>query len=262
MNLKIYQVDAFTDTVFSGNPAAVCVLETWLKEETMQHIAEENNLSETVFLVKNGDIYDIRWFAPTVEIDLCGHATLAAAFVLFHFYNEKGNLIQFYSHRSGSLSVEKLEKGWLKLNFPTDKISEIPEIPALNGALGVVPIATLKGKTDYMVVVENADIVRNLSPNFFELSKIKARGVIVTARSEAEDFVSRFFAPQSGINEDPVTGSAHTSLVPYWSQQLQKKQLLARQVSSRGGVLQCEDLGERVSIAGQAVCYLIGEIII
>ncbi|WP_425235274.1 PhzF family phenazine biosynthesis protein [Ulvibacterium sp.] len=260
MKLNIYQIDAFTDQVFSGNPAAVCLLETWLANETMQRIAAENNLAETAFLVKKGDGYEIRWFTPSIEVALCGHATLASAYVLFNYYDVTTNKIIFYSKNRGVLSVEKGENGLLTLDFPVDSVVEVQPLAILNEAIGKAPVQTFKGKTDYLLIYEDQQGIEDIEPNFYLLGKANVRGVIVSAKGMTVDFVSRFFAPGSGIDEDPVTGSAHTTLTPYWSKRLGKTKLSAKQLSKRGGDLFCEDLGERIKISGKAVPYLIGEI--
>lgn len=260
MKLKIYQVDAFTDKVFSGNPAAVCPLKEWLSDDIMQNIAQENNLAETAFYVYDGDRYQIRWFTPTVEVDLCGHATLASAHVLFNHEGYTGNEINFYSHRSGVLKVSK-ENDLLTLDFPADTIRKI-DWPTENLAgFNLVPLEAYQGKTDYMLVFGSEDRIKNLEPNYGVISTWKVRGVIVTAKGNQVDFVSRFFAPQSGVNEDPVTGSAHTSLTPYWSEKLGKSALSAIQLSNRKGNLTCKNLGNRVLISGHARTYLIGELV-
>ncbi len=260
MKQKLYQVDAFAEKIFEGNPAAVCVLKSWPEDSWMQKIAMENNLAETAFLVPNGSTYEIRWFTPELEVDLCGHATLASAFVLFNFEGISTNQIDFHSPRSGPLSVSRDEGGYLVLDFPSDTLEEIQPYTELNEVIGRTPLETWKGKTDYMLVYENQEAIESIQPDFFRLNRINARGVIVTAPGRDVDFVSRFFAPQSGISEDPVTGSAHTSLTPYWSNKLGKTKLSARQISSRGGNLWCEYEGTRVKIGGKAVLYLIGEI--
>lgn len=260
--IKIYQVDAFTDTLFKGNPAAVCILNKWLDETTMQNIASENNLAETAFAVKKNKQYEIRWFTPAVEVDLCGHATLATAFILFMHYKIENDTIIFNSKWSGKLSVQKSKNGLLTLNFPIDRMSEIDGADELNLAIGKKPLKTLKGKTDYMLVFSSQKEVEDILPDFNKLAKFEGRGIIITAKGIDCDFVSRFFAPQSGINEDPVTGSAHTSLTPYWSEVLNTKKLNAKQLSKRGGVLICELTGDRVLISGKAVEYLVGEITI
>ncbi|WP_139957172.1 PhzF family phenazine biosynthesis protein [Flavicella sediminum] len=261
MKLKLYQIDAFTNTIFSGNPAAVCVLDKWLDEKLMQNIAAENNLSETVFVVKNNSNYEIRWFTPTVEIDLCGHATLAAAYVLFLYFGIDAYEIVFHSARSGYLPVRKEPNDYFTLNFPTDVLLENKSVATeLANALGCKPLETYRGTSNFMVVLSSQKELEILSPNMLALSKIDALGVIVTAKGDTVDFVSRFFAPQSGINEDPVTGSAHTSLIPYWSKKLNKTKLQAKQLSQRTGDLTCTYLGDRVEISGQAVLYMVGKI--
>ena len=262
MKQTIYQVDAFADTAFSGNPAAVCILDSWLADSTMQAIAMENNLSETAFLVKNDVGYDIRWFTPGIEVDLCGHATLASAFVIFEKIDRDADTISFFSPRSGDLAVSKTPDGRLELDFPKDTVREIASIPELDAAIGLKPLQTYKGKTDIMLVYENQDQIEGIRPNFKELANLDVRGVIVTAPGKDVDFVSRFFAPQSGVDEDPVTGSAHTTMIPYWAKRLKKNNLKARQLSSRGGTLFCKLSGDRVRIAGNAVLYLEGTIFI
>ncbi len=259
MSQKIYQVDAFANKIFSGNPAAVCPLDQWLSDEILQNIAMENNLAETAFYVKKGDRYELRWFTPAVEVDLCGHATLAAAFVLFKFENHHENIIHFDSLRSGILTVTK-DGPLLKLNFPTDEINPVELTEELTGAFNIKPAFAFKGKTDYMLVFENEAQIREIIVNYSAISKLKARGVIITAKGDNVDFVSRFFAPAAGVNEDPVTGSAHTSLTPYWSDRLGKTDLTAIQLSARKGFLQCRYLNDRVEIKGEAQLYLIGEI--
>lgn len=259
MKQKLYQVDAFASRVFEGNPAAVCICDNWLDERVMQYIATENMLSETAFAVRDGDRYEIRWFTPEIEVDLCGHATLATAHVLFYHYRYPGEKIQFHSPRSGKLSVDKSEDV-LTLNFPADVLKSIKMPVRIVEAIGNPPLRALKGRTDYMLVYGSEDEIREIKPDFTKLAGAGARGVIVTAPGKDVDFVSRFFAPGAGINEDPVTGSAHTSLTPYWSKELGKKRLTARQVSARGGELICDHLGPRVRISGKAVTYMEGEI--
>lgn len=260
MKQKIYQIDAFTDTIFGGNPAAVCVLKEWLSDELMQKIAAENNLAETAFTVPHEDHYQLRWFTPELEVDLCGHATLATAFTLFQYYGHTNNTIWFISPRSGELLVQKHTDGSMTLDFPTDELLPLGGKEDLNKAIGKIPIKTFKGKTDFLLVYKTQEDIERIQPNFHLLDQLDCRGVIVTAPGTEVDFVSRFFAPQCGIPEDPVTGSAHTSLTPYWSAQLGKTQMTAKQLSKRGGELRCEYLGERVKISGKAVCYLVGEI--
>jgi PhzF family phenazine biosynthesis protein len=259
---KIYQVDAFADALFQGNPAAVCVLDAWLAEDIMQKIAMENNLAETAFVMQAGDQYHIRWFTPELEVDLCGHATLASAYVLFHNYQHPRDTIHFFSHRSGELAVSREKSGYITLNFPTDTLEEVPRHQEMVTALGQTPVQSFKGKTDYLLIYESEEIVRAMKPNFFLLDEVEARGVIVSAPGKEVDFVSRFFAPRCGISEDPVTGSAHTSLTPYWSKRLGKTDLVAKQLSARGGTIRCTYLGDRVLISGKAVPYLSGEIIL
>lgn len=261
MKQKIYQIDAFTDTLFSGNPAAICPLNEWLPDNLLQKIAMENNLAETAFYVKQDDVYEIRWLTPTVEVDLCGHATLAAAFVLFNFENHIGNEISFYSKRSGKLNVSK-QGEYLTLNFPSDIFEPIDLFSELANAFDKKPIEAYKGKTDYMLVFENENQIKSITPNFETISKLDVRGIIITSKGDNVDFVSRFFAPQSGINEDPVTGSAHTTLTPYWAKKLNKNELTAMQLSDRKGNLKCKYLNDRVEISGQAVLYLKGEIFV
>lgn len=255
----MYQVDAFADRLFSGNPAAVCFLEEWLNDETLQSIAAENNLAETAFVVPKEKHFQIRWFTPTVEVDLCGHATLAAAFALFNCLEHKEPEVIFYSPRSGELKV--FQQGRiLFLDFPTDTLKANHDFAQLRKCIGINPKEVFVGKTDYMAVVESENEVLNLTPDFKEISKLPARGLIVTAKGVNVDFVSRFFAPQSGIEEDPVTGSAHTSLIPFWSAKLSKKEMNAAQLSRRGGKLICINNGERCLIGGEARLYLTGEI--
>lgn len=261
MNYKLYQVDAFTDKLFGGNPAAVCPLNEWLNDDLLQKIAMENNLAETAFYVRQDDQYEIRWFTPKVEVDLCGHATLAAAFVLFHCEGYPGDTINFYSPRSGKLNVSK-SSDWLTLDFPVDEFHQIPVAAEILNCFDRQPLDAYKGKTDYMLVFGHESDIRDISPQFEAIATLQARGVIITAKGEQVDLVSRFFAPQSGIIEDPVTGSAHTTLTPYWSEQLDKTAMSAIQLSERKGYLQCKLIGNRVAISGQAQLYLAGELYI
>jgi PhzF family phenazine biosynthesis protein len=256
--IRMYQVDAFTDRLFGGNPAAVCVLDKWPEDSIMQNIAFENNLAETAFVVKYAEEYHIRWFTPTIEVDLCGHATLASAYVLYKFYHEL-NEILFHSHRSGHLRVKK-HNDLLVLDFPADELSSIDATESVYEAIGLKPKETWKGKTDYLAVLESEEQVKTLRPDLAKVSALKCRGLIVTAPGNEVDFVSRFFAPQSGIDEDPVTGSAHTTLTVYWSKKTGKTEFTARQISQRGGALRCIYKGSRVNIGGQARLYLAGEI--
>lgn len=260
MNLKIYQLDAFTDTVFSGNPAAVVPLQAWLSDELMQKIAAENNLAETAFYIPEGDKFHIRWFTPTIEVDLCGHATLATAYTIFQYENYQKSLIEFNS-RSGILTVEK-QGNLLELDFPVDNLQTAETPQAFIDGLGVIPKETFRGNSDYLLILENEEAVKALKPDFRKIVEVACRGVIVTAKGNEVDFVSRFFCPQAGVNEDPVTGSAHTTLTPYWAKILNKNTLSARQISARGGNLTCQLIGNRVKIAGKVAPYLIGEITI
>jgi len=259
MGLKIYQVDAFTSAVFSGNPAAVCPLDHWLDDSVLQNIAMENNLAETAFFVKDSDRYQIRWFTPTVEVDLCGHATLATAYVLFHEENHKGDIIHFHSRRSGELTVVKTGD-LLTLNFPSDPIEPVTISEQISACFNIHPQFAFKGKTDYLLVFKNEEEIKVLKPNIHQIAKLKARGVIVTAKGNEVDFVSRWFGPQVGVNEDPVTGSAHTTLTPYWSKKLNKTKLEAMQLSKRKGHLICKHLENRIEISGTARLYLKGEL--
>jgi PhzF family phenazine biosynthesis protein len=259
MKIPIYQVDAFTNERFKGNPAAVCPLDNWLRAAVMQNIAAENNLAETAFVVAAGENFEIRWFTPTVEVDLCGHATLASAYVLFNELGFSGDQINFISHRSGPLSVTK-NGSILALNFPVDSLTELPLKPEVAIGLSQTPRAVFKGKTDYLFVYDSEAEILALQPDFVALKAHAVRGIIVTAPGETTDFVSRFFGPACGVNEDPVTGSAHTTLTPYWASILGKTELTARQLSQRTGDLTCNLMGDRVEIAGEAVLYLKGEI--
>lgn len=259
MKLKIYQVDAFAEKIFSGNPAAVCPLDKWLTDEQMQNIAMENNLAETAFYVRENEQYQLRWFTPTVEVDLCGHATLATALVLFNYENHIGDIINFHSPRSGNLTVTK-EGDKMALNFPSDIFNQIDLIPEITNGFNLKPKEAYKGKTDLMLIYETESQIRDIIPDIPKISKLEARGVIVTAKGDKADFVSRFFAPQAGVNEDPVTGSAHTTLTPYWAKKLGKKTLKAIQLSKRMGHLECKYLGDRVEIKGSGRIYLTGNI--
>lgn len=259
-NLKIFQIDTFTDKLFSGNPAAVCIMEQWLPDDLMQSIAHENNLAETAFIVPIGKDFEIRWFTPTTEVDLCGHATLASAFVLFNLLGYSESTIRFYAPRSGWLSVTKMED-MLYLDFPTDELELIQGMQhTIEFCIGIKPAEVYKGKTDYIAIIDNENVLKNIQPNLTEISKLNARGLIVTSEGDQVDFVSRFFAPQSGINEDPVTGSAHTSLLPIWAKKLGKTKFIALQLSERGGQLNCEFNNDRCLIGGKAKLYLTGEI--
>lgn len=256
MTLSLYQVDAFAQQVFTGNPAAVCPLSAWLADEVLQAIAEENNLSETAFMVAEGNGYRLRWFTPTAEVDLCGHATLAAAHVLYKHLGYTQAEIEFYT-RSGTLIVTQGADG-MTMDFPAAQSQVIPTPSAIVSALGVTPLQVLEN-FDYVVVLENEQQVRDLQPDFLQLRQLPLRGVVVTAPGNTVDFVSRGFYPKLGINEDPVTGSAHCETVPYWAERLGKTRLHARQISRRSGDILCELRGNRVLMTGRAVTYLRGE---
>ena len=259
MKLTIYQVDAFTREVFKGNPAAVCPLDEWVDAELMQKIALENNLAETAFFVKKDDVYEIRWFTPTVEVNLCGHATLASAFVIFNHLGETANDIKLHSHRSGSLGVEKTGDKFV-LDFPIYAVKKIAPIQDLvTGELSLQSFFEV-GNNKLMIVVENQAAVAKIEPDMQTLSGLAYDGVIVTAQGDDCDYALRFFAPRMGIPEDPVTGGVQCSLIPYWVEKLGKNELFARQLSLRGGELFCRLAGDRVKIGGNAVLYLKGEI--
>jgi PhzF family phenazine biosynthesis protein len=258
MTIKIYQIDAFTDNVFGGNPAAVCPLQVWPDDEVLQNIALENNLSETAFYVKNDNEFKIRWFTPVTEVDLCGHATLATAFVIFEYEQFHGDEIIFHS-RSGILKVRKNEEQ-LCLNFPADRIEAVDIPENSEQYFGIKPLEAYKGVSDLMFVFSSQKEISNMDPNYHLINSLDARGIIVTAKGDDVDFVSRFFCPQVGINEDPVTGSAHTTLTPYWGGKLNKSVMTALQLSKRKGSLQCALVNNRVEISGKAVTYLIGQI--
>jgi PhzF family phenazine biosynthesis protein len=264
MHLRFSQIDAFTDTPFAGNPAAVCVLTQPINETRMQNIAREMNLSETAFLNRRADgSYDLRWFTPTVEVDLCGHATLASTQALLESGQiQSGQSVQFHT-KSGVLSARH-DGDWIELDFPAT-LAEPCDAPAgLADALGVTPQYVAKSRFDYLVEVADEATVRGARPDFGRLRALPVRGVMITSGSStaAVDFVSRFFAPGSGIDEDPVTGSAHCALTPFWSQRLGKTELVAHQLSSRGGVLRVRLDGDRVHLGGQAVTVLRGEILV
>ncbi len=258
MQLTLYQADAFTSNVFGGNPAAVCPLTEWLSDDLMQAIAGENNLAETAFFVKHGESFDLRWFTPVAEVDLCGHATLATAHIM---YSELGHTAPELSFdtRSGILKVKKTEQGYA-MDFPTDPLTRVEAPTEVLEGLQLTPIETFRGKTDFLVVIDSQEQLEALSPDFRTLAQGKVRGTIVTAPGNDVDFVSRCFYPQYGIDEDPVTGSAHTTLTPYWAKRLDKTELTAQQLSSRQGELICIYHGDRTELIGQAVTYLRGDI--
>ncbi len=260
--LPIYHVNAFVNGAFTGNPAAVVPLNFWLPEEAMQTIAFQNNLSETAFFVRTNEGFHIRWFTPTIEVDLCGHATLAAAYIIFEELKYSDSEILLDS-KSGILKVEKSNNLYY-LDFPTAQFEKCEASLELIEAIGAKPTNTYKAKDDYMMVYDNQEVIEKVSPSFSLLKNVQARGVIITSKSSDQrfDFASRFFGPASGVDEDPVTGSAHTKLIPFWANFLGKNELIAKQVSKRGGLLYCELKGERVKIGGSASLYLIGKIFV
>lgn len=262
MGIPIFQVDAFTNRPFSGNPAAVCIVDEPKDELWMQDVAKEMNLSETAFLKREGEGFNLRWFTPTVEVDLCGHATLASAHILWEDgYMRPDKQVKFYT-RSGILTAER-NGDWIELDFPTEPEEEADAPSELIKALGIRPIYVGKNRFDYLVEVDSEETVQNLKPDLPLLAKVKTRGIIVTSRSSSKgyDFVSRFFAPRVGINEDPVTGSAHCCLGPFWKSRLKKDEFTAYQASSRGGVVRVRVNGDRVYLSGQAVTVLHGELV-
>ncbi len=262
MKLPIYQVDAFTDAVFGGNPAAVCPLDAWLPDPVLQRIASENNLSETAYFVPNSDgSYHLRWFTPTIEVELCGHATLASAWVLFNLLGAPGEAVRFTTNAAGALTVGR-DGDRLVMDFPARPPKPHPAPANLAAILGAKP-QEVRAAGKLLVRLADAESVRTLTPNIPPIAEFETKGVIVTAPGDAADpvdFVSRYFAPHAGIPEDPVTGSAHCVLAPYWAEKLGKTDLTARQVSARGGSLHCTVAGDRVLIAGQAALYLQGSI--
>ena len=257
MKLTLYQIDAFASKVFQGNPAAVIPLDDWLPEKTMQSIAQENNLSETAFFCQSNNFFDIRWFTPNGEVKLCGHATLASAYVIFNFLNIKSTQISFKS-LSGMLKVKK-EGDLYTLDFPSQEPKKCEMPTPLKEGLGQENGICFRNE-DYMVVFDNEDQIDKITPDFNLLTLLDLRGVIVTSPGKDYDFVSRAFFPKYGILEDPVTGSAHTKLIPYWSKKLNKSELKAKQISKRGGELFCKNKIDRVYISGYAKLYMVGEI--
>ena len=258
MKFPIFQVDAFTDSIFGGNPAAVIPLNRWLPEITMQNISMENNLSETAFYVQEKENFVLRWFTPEIEVDLCGHATLATAHTLFTELGFTGDELRFDT-RSGQLTVRKKEQGYV-MNFPTVDMNQVEGPAILFQALGIAQTEHVFKSDDYMIVLEKEEEISSINPNSKLLKTVEARGIIVTAPSDTVDFVSRFFSPRVGIDEDPVTGSAHTKLTPYWAKRLSKNKLHALQISKRRGELFLNYLGDRVEIEGRARTFLRGEI--
>lgn len=259
--LPVYIIDAFTDTLFKGNQAAVVPLDSWLSESMMQSIASENNLSETAFFVKNPEgVFEIRWFSPLKEIDFCGHATLASAYVIFNHLGEKGAIL-FWAKAVGQIEVNALENGLIEMSFPNrapERVTEIPE--ALRTGLSIVPLEFYKNQQAYFAVYENEDDVKNVVPDLEKLTTLAPLDVVVTAPSKEYDFVSRYFWPANGGVEDPVTGSIHAGLSPFWAKRLGKQSLVALQASKRSGVLYCRVSKERVFISGACVEYLKGTI--
>jgi len=262
MPLPVFRVDAFTAKHFAGNPAAVCPLATWLDDGVLQAVAAENNLSETAFFVPSGDGYELRWFTPRCEVKLCGHATLASAFVVLQILETEGDSVRFQTRSGGALTVCR-DGELLAMDFPLLAPRACPDPPAiLIEGLGKAPASVVQIEDNYFAVYAREQDVRGIRPNFRVLEKLHPAGVAVTAPGENADFVSRYFAPSYGIPEDPVTGSTHCSLAPYWSERLGKMSLHARQISERGGELWCEVRGERVILKGNAVLTLRGELLI
>lgn len=259
MKLSIYQVDAFADEIFKGNPAAVVPLEDWIEDSLMQQIAMENNLSETAFIVKTDNGYSIRWFTPEYEIDLCGHATLASAYIIKNFLEPPLQEIIFTTQKAGELKAT-IEDGLYTLDFPARMPEPCDPPEKLLMSLGVSTVVEVMRSRDYFVVLPNEEAVRNVEPDYTLMSELDTIGVIVTAKGHEADAVSRCFYPGAGIPEDPVTGSAHCNIVPYWSGKLAKLKLTCQQLSPRGGTLQCELAGDRVLMSGNCVLYLQGEI--
>ena len=265
--MQYHIVDVFTDKIFKGNPAGVVFLEEWISADILQSIATENNLSETAFAVKQDGYYDLRWFTPTLEVDLCGHATIATAFILFEEIEKDKTEIKFKT-MSGEISVTK-EEDIFYLNFPSRPVNICPTYQVFEESFGIKPKATYKA-VDFLVLLDSEEEVRSIKPDYLKLMNLKKEaglsddsfGVIITAKGNDCDFVSRFFAPNAGINEDPVTGRAHCSLIPFWSNILGKTKLEAKQLSKRGGYIYCEDLGKRVKIGGKVAKYLSGNIAI
>lgn len=257
MKLRQFQVDAFASRRFEGNPAAVCPLKEWLSDDLMQSIAAENNLSETAFFVPAQSGFHLRWFTPVAEVDFCGHATLASGHVLFDALDYEKQSVVFET-RSGEMTVERSGKLYV-MNFPAQPPRPCSPPKTLIEALGAKPTEVLAAD-DYLAVFESQAVVQSLAPDFARLGDLDLRGVIATAPGDDHDFVSRFFGPKLGIDEDPVTGSAHCELTPYWSKRLSKKQLRARQISRRGGDVLCEIAGDRVRLKGSAVTFMVGEI--
>lgn len=264
---SLYQVDAFTDTLFSGNPAAVVPLDNWIDDYILQSIAAENNLAETAFIVPLNSGYELRWFTPSSEVALCGHATLATAHVLISKLGFTNNTIEFFTRESGTLTVTKQPDNRLAMSFPSIPVQENPDTELVGNALGSMPSLLFSGyysahEFDYLAVFDNAEQIAELQPDLSAFKALLSRGVIVTAAGRDWDFVSRYFAPNFGIDEDPVTGSAHCLLAPYWAEVSGKKNLNARQISARGGIIECKVESQRTVLIGSCVDYLAGEIVI
>ena len=259
MKLRYFQIDAFAERAFAGNPAGVCPLDEWLDDSTLQAIAAENNQSETAFIVGGDGIYELRWFTPAVEVDLCGHATLATGYAIFEYLDPGRDRIVFNTRHSGELRVVR-SNGQLEMDFPAVPATPIDLSPAVAQALGGTPDALLASPRDYLAVFGSQSAIEALTPDFAQLTKLDRDAMIVTAPGDVIDFVSRFFAPKFGIAEDPVTGSAHCTLMPYWAERLDSDELDARQVSSRGGNISCRLDGDRVFLRGRCTLYLKGEI--
>lgn len=260
MELEVYQVDAFAEGVFSGNPASVVPLFEWLSDELLQNIAAENNQTETAFFVRKGEYFELRWFTPEAEVNLCGHATLASAHVLYEYLDYTDPVVVFET-KSGRLFVDR-EGPWYSMDFPAWGVREIQVTERVTKALGAVPAALYMGERDMMAVFENEQQIRALTPDYRLVSQLDGMCMICTAPGLDYDFVSRTFVPEAGIAEDPVTGSAHCTLVPFWAERLGKTELKAYQASKRGGVLECQPQGDRVKIAGKAVTYMKGTILL
>ncbi len=259
--IKIFQVDAFAKGIFSGNPAAVCPMDQITNKRLMQQIAAENNLSETAFFSKNGDGFDLRWFTPEAEVDLCGHATLATAHVIFTETTYDREVISFHT-KSGLLTVTRISDGKYAMDFPADELQEVDVPYNFIKAIGKQPLEIWKGKTDFLLLYSSEEDIQSINPNYGLLKTLPVRGIIVTSSGTETDFVSRFFCPAVGINEDPATGSAHTSLAVFWAKKLNKSSFTARQLSKRKGFISCMLNGDRVILTGEAFTYLKGEIIL
>ena len=258
--MRYYIIDAFADRLFRGNQAGVCLLDEWLPDGLMQDIAAENNLPETAFVVKRDGYYDLRWFSPAIEVDLCGHATLASAFVVANFLDTGVSQMDFHT-KSGVLTV-MIKDGLLEMDFPSREPVKIGMTPQMQAAVGA-PVLEAYLSRDLLLLLDNEERVKNLCPDMSLVERLpEGMGLIVTAKGDSADFVSRFFCPKVGVSEDPVTGSSHATLIPFWAKRLEKSIMIARQLSKRGGTLYCENCGERVKISGRATLYLQGELFI